>query len=169
MPYRPPFYGIFWGHIFLQLWGVGVVRIIFKDTPHRRRGQGPGRFAFHGARSPRIYSISRFGEKFPALSQGRILAVWIFAAKLPNSDLNFAVDFLVDFIHLFSPRKKARKNPPKHPPQNSPGTLFGKIPLGFLQKPFLDTFRSFPEEPSERIPQTATAFSSFLISRMSIF
>ena len=60
--------------------------------------------------------------------QGRILAVWILAAKLPNSDLNFAVDFLVDFFLLFFPRKKARKNPPKNPPQNSPGTLFGKFP-----------------------------------------
>ena len=64
--------------------------------------------------------------------------MWIFAVKLPNSDLNFAVDFLVDFFLLFFPRKKARKNPPKNPPQNSPGTLFGKIPLGFLQKPFLE-------------------------------
>ena len=64
--------------------------------------------------------------------------MWILAAKLPNSDLNFAVDFSVDFFVLFFPRKKARKNPPKNPPQNSPGTLFGKIPLGFLQKPFLD-------------------------------
>ena len=64
--------------------------------------------------------------------------MWILAAKLPNSDLNFAVDFLVDFLLLFFPRKKARKNPPKNPPQNSPGTLFGKIPLGFLQKPSLD-------------------------------
>ena len=66
--------------------------------------------------------------------------MWILAAKLPNSDLNFAVDFLVDFFLLFFPRKKARKNPPKNPPQNSPGTLFGKIPLGFLQRPFLDKF-----------------------------
>ena len=30
-------------------------------------------------------------------SQGQILAVWILAAKLPNSNLNFAVDFWVDF------------------------------------------------------------------------
>ena len=74
--------------------------------------------------------------------QGQIPAVWILAAKLPNSDLNFAVDFLVDFFLLFFPRKKAPKNPPKNPPQNPPhnslGTLFGKIPLGFLQKPFLE-------------------------------
>ena len=58
------------------------------------------------------------------IRQGRILAVWILAAKLPNSDLNFAVEFLVDFSLLFFPRKKARKNPPKNPPQNSPVTLF---------------------------------------------
>ena len=64
--------------------------------------------------------------------------MWILAARLPNSELNFAVDFRVDFFLLFFPRKKARKNPPKKPPQNSPGTLFRKIPLGFLQKPFLD-------------------------------
>ena len=41
------------------------------------------------------------------------------------------------FVLLFSPRKKAPKNPPRNPPQNSPGNQFGKIPLGFLQKPFL--------------------------------
>ena len=42
-------------------------------------------------------------------SQGQIPAVWILAAKLPNSDLNFAVDFLVDFFLLFFPRKEAQK------------------------------------------------------------
>ena len=66
-------------------------------------------------------------------SQGQILAVWIFAAKLPNSDLNFAVDSWVDFFDLFLPRKKA---PPKNT-KNSPRVLVGRIPLGFLQKPFL--------------------------------
>ena len=73
-------------------------------------------------------------------SQGWIFAVWILATKLPNSDLNFAVDFLVDFFLLFFQGKRPAKNPPKNPPQNSPRTLFGKIPLGFLQKPFLDKF-----------------------------
>ena len=34
--------------------------------------------------------------------------------------------------------EKARKGPKKKPPQNSPRTLFGKSPLGFLQKPSLD-------------------------------
>ena len=84
-----------------------------------------------------LYCRSVFGTLVPVY-QGQILAVWILAAKLPNSDLNFAVDFWVDFFVLFFPRKKARKNPPKNPPQNSPRTLFGKIPIGFLQKPFLD-------------------------------
>ena len=42
-----------------------------------------------------------------AFSRGQILAVWILAAKLPNSDLNFAVDFWVDFFRLFLPRQKA--------------------------------------------------------------
>ena len=68
----------------------------------------------------------------------QILAVWILAARLPNSDLNFSADFLLDFFLLFFPRKKARKNPQKNPPHNSPRTLLGKIPLGFLQKPFLE-------------------------------
>ena len=71
--------------------------------------------------------------------QGRTLAVWILAAKLPNSDLNFAVDFLVDFFPpIFSKEKGPKKSTKKNPPQNSPGTLFGKIPLGFLQRPFLE-------------------------------
>ena len=83
--------------------------------------------------------------------QDQILAVWILAAKLPNSDLNFTVDFGVDFFLLFSPRKKARKNPPKNPPQNPPGTLLGKIPLGFLQKPFLDIFVG--EKVPSKMPQ----------------
>ena len=65
--------------------------------------------------------------------------MWIFAPKLPNSGLKIAVDFWVDFLLLFFPRKKARKNPPKNPRQNSPGNSVGKIPLGFLQKPFLET------------------------------
>ena len=88
------------------------------------------------ATSPSVcYEKRFFKPRFPPkrqIRQGRTLAVWILAAKLPNSDLNFAVDFFVDFFLLFFPRRKARKNPPKNPPQNSPRTLFGKIPLGFL-------------------------------------
>ena len=80
---------------------------------------------------------SRKQEKNCQFCQGRILAVWILAPKLPNSGLKIAVDFWVDFILLFSPRKKAPKNPPKNPRQNSPGNSVRKIPLGFLQKPSL--------------------------------
>ena len=88
---------------------------------------------------PSVSFISRVECFRNGLSgQARSLAVWILAAMLPNSDLNFAKDFVVDFFLLFFPRKKARKNPPKNPPPNSPRTLLGKIPLGFLQKPFLD-------------------------------
>ena len=49
----------------------------------------------------------------------------------------FAVDFWVDFFLLFFSKEKDPKKSTKNPPENSPRTLFGKIPLGFLQKPFL--------------------------------
>ena len=68
--------------------------------------------------------------------------MWILAPKLPNSDLKIAMDFGVDFFLLLCPSKTARKNPPKNPRQNSPGNSVGKIPLGFLQKPFLDNLKS---------------------------
>ena len=51
--------------------------------------------------------------------QGKILAVWILAAKLPNSDLNF-VDFGVDFL-LFLSRKWPRKIHQKIPRKLHPG------------------------------------------------
>ena len=73
------------------------------------------------------------------LNQGQILAVWILAAKLPNSDLNFAVDFGVDLFLLFSPRETAQKKSAKKSPANPPRNLSRKVPLGFLQKPFLET------------------------------
>ena len=47
--------------------------------------------------------------------QGRILAVRALAAKLPNSDLNFAVDFCVDCPPVFFFPKKARKKSQKIP------------------------------------------------------
>ena len=72
-------------------------------------------------------------------NQGQILAVWILAVKLPNSDLNFAVDVWVDFFLLFLPRKRPEKSTKKKSPQKLPGTLIGKIPLEFLQRPSLDT------------------------------
>ena len=46
-------------------------------------------------------------------SQGRILAVWILAAKLPNSDLNFAVDFWVDFFPACFPKEKSGFSKPR--------------------------------------------------------
>ena len=75
------------------------------------------------------------------VSQGQILPVWILEEKLPNSDLNFAVDFRVDFFLCFFSGRKAPKNPPQNPRQGSPGNLFRRIPLGFLQKPF-DSLRT---------------------------
>ena len=59
--------------------------------------------------------------------QGKILAVWILAAKLPNSDLTLAVDFL--WIFLFFQLKRPPKNLEKYPPLNSPGKSFRKIPF----------------------------------------
>ena len=44
----------------------------------------------------------------------------------------------MDFFLLFFSNEKRPNNPQKNPPQYSPRTLFTKIPLGFLQKPFLD-------------------------------
>ena len=42
------------------------------------------------------------------------------------------------FRPVFPKGKKGPKKPPKNPPQNSPRVLVGKIPLGFLQRPFLE-------------------------------
>ena len=55
------------------------------------------------------------------------------AAKLPNSDLNFAVDFLVDFPLFVILRKKARKNPPKIPRKIHPGLCPEKFPSDFCR------------------------------------
>ena len=61
-----------------------------------------------------------------------------FGPETPKFRFENCRGFLGGFFPPFFPRKKARKNPPKNPPKNSLGTLFRKIPLGFLQKPFLD-------------------------------
>ena len=55
-------------------------------------------------------------------SHGQILAVWILAVELPNSDLNFAVDFWVD-VFLSFPRKKA----PKKSTEKSPAKFNRKL------------------------------------------
>ena len=46
------------------------------------------------------------------LCEGQILAVWILAAKLPNSDMNFAVDVWVEFLLLLYPRKNIQEKIP---------------------------------------------------------
>ena len=60
------------------------------------------------------------------VSRGQILEVWILAAKLPNSDLNFAVDLGWIFPPPLFPRKRPTKNPPQNSPLNSPGNPFQK-------------------------------------------
>ena len=67
--------------------------------------------------------------------QGQILAVWILAAKLPNSDLNFAVDFGVDFFFPSASRRKMppSKNPPKIPHKIHPGICPEKFPSDFCR------------------------------------
>ena len=85
--------------------------------------------------------------------------MWIIAAKLPNSDLNFAVDF---FWWICFPRKKAQKDPPKNPPNSSPGNLFRKIPLGFLQKPSLDILESLFRKLITVFGVLATIFGDFV-------
>ena len=47
--------------------------------------------------------------------QGQILAVWILAVKLPNSDLNLAVVFFVDVVLSFFKEKDPPKNHRKLP------------------------------------------------------
>ena len=73
-----------------------------------------------------------------AKTQGRILAVWILAAKLPNSDLNFAVDFWVDFFLLFVlQRKRPPKIHQKIPRKIHPGLCSEKFPSDFCRSLFL--------------------------------
>ena len=87
-----------------------------------------------------IICLSRIVSEF--FLKARNLAVWILAAKVPDADLNFAVDLWVDFFLLFLPRKKGpKKSTKKIPREIHPGLCSEKIPLGFLQKPFLDSFR----------------------------
>ena len=51
-----------------------------------------------------------------SLRQGRILAVWILAAKLPNSDLNFGRGFFGGFFPpIFSKEKGPKKSTKKCP------------------------------------------------------
>ena len=61
-----------------------------------------------------------------------------FGPETPKFWFENCSGFWGGFFAPVFPRKKARKNPPKIPRQNSPGNSVGKIPLGFLQKPFLE-------------------------------
>ena len=72
-------------------------------------------------------------------SQGEILAGWILAAKLPNSNSNFAGDFWVDFSPVFS-KEKDRKNSTKKSPQNSPRSCSEKFPSDFRRSLFLNFY-----------------------------
>ena len=67
----------------------------------------------------------------------------------------------MDFFLLFFSKETGPKNPPKHPPQNSPRNLFGKIPLGFLQKPCL-------EEMSKSFLELTEKFSAYCCSSGSL-
>ena len=69
--------------------------------------------------------------------QGQILAVWILAAKLPNSDLNFAVDFLVDFSSFFCQGKRPEKIHQKIPRKLHPALCSEKFPSDFCRSLFL--------------------------------
>ena len=69
-----------------------------------------------------------------------ILAVWILAAKLPNSDLNFAEDFWVDFLLLSCARKGPKKSTKTSLAKVTRKFFRREIPLVFLQKPFLEDF-----------------------------
>ena len=86
-----------------------------------------------------------------SLTQGQIPAVWILAAKLPNSELNFALDFFGGSFPSNFSKEKGQKKSTKKSPQNSPGTLFEKFPSDFLQKPFLESLLTFFLTPETRV------------------
>ena len=94
---------------------------ISKNTPARKVGTRsrqcqpkiPGRFAFPGARNPRIYRISRFGQKSCRTKVSRIFRIFVpnFA---PNFAPNFPRIFRGLFVHRFvgdGDQKKFTKNP----------------------------------------------------------
>ena len=76
--------------------------------------------------------------------QGQNLAVWILAAKLPNSDLNFARGFLGGFFPPVFSKEKGPVKSTKSPRKIHPGNLVRKIPLACLQKLFLEDVGLIP-------------------------
>ena len=75
-----------------------------------------------------------------SIDQGRILAVWILAPKLPNSGLKIAVDFLGGFFPpVFLQGKRPEKIHQKIHGKIHPGIWSAKFPSDFCtEKPFLD-------------------------------
>ena len=63
-------------------------------------------------------------------SQDQSLAVWILAVKLPNPDLNFAVDFEV--TPVFS-KEKGPKNAESFHSKIHPETCWDKFPSDFCR------------------------------------
>ena len=114
------------------------------------------------------------------ICQGQTLAVWILAAKLPNSHLKFAVDFWVDFSSCLFQGKRPKKSNKKSTAKFT--REFRKIPLEFLQKPSLENlillqggcfqmliswFSWFPlrktnHPPPEQPPSSTPILSGFL-------
>ena len=83
-------------------------------------------------------------ESLARVIQGGILAVWILVAKLPNSDLDFAVEFFCGFFPpVLCPRKKARRRKKarkihqKIPRKFHPGLCSEKFPSNFCISLFL--------------------------------
>ena len=73
----------------------------------------------------------------PSPSQGQILAVWILAMQLPNSDPYFAVDFLLVFLF---PKNKAPKSSPRNSPETGQNSHLQAMRNSFklaMQKPLI--------------------------------
>ena len=83
-----------------------------------------------------VFCRMRASEKVTNI-QGRILAVWILAAKLPNSDLNFAVIFGWFFSSYVFQGKRPEKIHQKIPRKIHPGLCSEKFPSDFCRSLFL--------------------------------
>ena len=70
-------------------------------------------------------------------ARSQIHTVWILAAKLPNSDLNFAVDFWSIFSSCFFQGERPEKIHQKIPLKIHPGLNWEKFPSDFCRSLFL--------------------------------